>query len=159
MAYSKWIDNLGLLFNRGIRVKQIAQFLGAPLRLIAPTGQSYCEIKTKTLDLTLSGTAGASPQASANWLPANSFLLGMSYRILIALAGGTSFKIGDGSDDDRFFAAQTTYTAGTTGRQAVLAALQQAAAGDLSVAWTGTMTAGKLRITLFYIEFTAGPRE
>lgn len=148
---SKWIDNVAEIRNRGLRIGRLLELARGTFRM-TNAFKSRCELKYKTSDLVLSGS---SPEVLTDFLPAQTLIIGCDYRITVAIAGGTSFLIGDESDDDRFFAAQTTYTKGTKAAQATLAALPNAAAQDLSVAWTGTMSGGgTLRITIWYFEFT-----
>jgi len=139
---------------RSILVRKIAEVREA-LRL--PTvARGYAELRSKTIEVAISG---ASPLDTASWLPEKSQILGCAARVTQAITGATAINVGDGSTANRFLASITTYTLGFTARLALTAAnMVQDAAGTLRVAWTGTGTGGRLRITIWYFQITQAPQ-
>jgi len=108
------------------------------LRLFSQNG-AYQDFSWVTMELSL---VGAGPvQGPAAQLPAGSAVRAVVYRVINPITGATAFTIGDQTTAARFFAAQTTYTAGTVGKVLV----PEASAGNsvdsrIQVAWTGTGT-------------------
>ena len=115
---------------------------------------------TMTERLTLS-TSAATTDTSAKLIPANSMILSVAARVVVAIATATDWALGDASTSDRFVAANATLAAGTTSITPNplfknLAAGGQAAAAALRVTTTGSQTtAGVIQITTKGILFTA----
>jgi hypothetical protein len=118
---------------------------------------SKLNIRTITEEITLS-TSGATTDSTANLLPANSIILGVSARVTTTITTATDWAVGDGSTAARFTAANSTLTAGTTSvglaHWAGTVAMVQAAAAKLRITTTGTPGAGKIRVSVNYIVFT-----
>lgn len=116
------------------------------------------KVRTITEEITLS-TSGATTDSTANLLPANSIILGVSARVTTTITTATDWSVGDGSTAARFAAANSTLVAGTTSvglaHWAGTVAMVQAAAAKLRITCTGTAGAGKIRVSVNYITFTA----
>lgn len=140
---------------------------GTQLTLNGASGESSV-VKYATELVTLS-TSGATTDTSANLLPANSFILGVSWIVTTAVAGvdATALQVGDGTTAARF-GSGGTYTAGVTG--VGLSHLKggistdatgpvQVSAAKLRITLSGgsdqTPSAGAVRVTVAYIQFTS----
>lgn len=116
-----------------------------------------CESGTGISTLTAAYTTGV------QCLPANSVIDAVVYRITTGITGTTtSFTVGDGTTAARFCAAQSTLTINTTGIcfaqnwSATLAASGvQASAAAVKFTANGTITAGAMRLIVFYHTWTA----
>lgn len=135
---------------------------GTSLALTAASGEKT-EIKSISEAITLS-TGGATTDSSANLLPANSLILAVVARVTTTITTATDWKLGDASVAGRFTAANSTLTAGTTDISSVQwlanttasgAGPIQVAAAKLRITTTGTPGAGAIRVTVFYVPFTA----
>lgn len=115
--------------------------------------------------MTLS-TSGATTDSSANLLPVGSLLLGVVARVTTTITTATDWKLGDATTAARFCPAQSgaQLTAGATivgldhlsGAVSTLATgPSQAAAAKLRITTTGTPGAGVIRVTVFFLSFTA----
>lgn len=136
-----------------------AQRIGRNLQVEGSVAQrsenkSFMYVEALEEEITLSGS---SPSVGTGGLfAADSDILGATYEITEAIAGATNFLIGDDAgspDTDRLWAAQSTYTLGTKKtipQGAVVGAkFQGGTAGNVRLTWTGTATAGKVRVTVF----------
>lgn len=132
----------------GTIVSELFRGFFGPTRFWGPSGDSFIdEIAEEFFD-----TTGASATGGQGLLSADSQFLGAGYEITATITGATSFLIGDntGADADRIIAAQSTYTAGT--RKAIPigawpgAVYQGASADNVKLTWTGTGTAGRVRV-------------
>ena len=117
--------------------------------------------------LTLS-TGGATSDTTANLLPANSWILGVVYRVTTTINNVTSWQPGDPTTTGRFGAQQSSgqLTAGatwignvfnTTGINSATTGMYQAAAAKARITTAGGTqnTTGAIRITVFYYTLTA----
>jgi hypothetical protein len=115
-------------------------------------------------ELTLS-TVGATTDTAASLLPANAIILAVNTRITTALTGPTtSISVGDATTATRFASAiAITLNATNVGIRhqntslngATVGPAQTAAASVRITANGGTPTAGKVRISVCYLQFTA----
>lgn len=107
-------------------------------------------------------TGGTTTDSAADLLPANSIIEAVVARVTVTIATATDWKLGDSAQAARFTAAQTGLTAGTTVvglnhadptvATANLGPVQSAAA-KLRITTTGTPSAGKIRVIVFYRTF------
>ncbi len=114
-------------------------------------------------EITLS-LVGATTDSVADMLLANSIIEAVTARVTATIATATDWKLGDAVQAARFLAATTDLVIGTTKvglahadptvATANLGPVQSAAA-KLRVTCTGTPTAGKIRITVFFRQFVA----
>ena len=113
--------------------------------------------------LTLS-TSGSTTDTAANLLPAGAIIEAVVARVTTTITTATDWKLGDGTTADRFSAAESTLTAGTTkiglnhhkgGVSTDAAGPTQASAAAVRVTTTGTPGAGAIRITVFWRKFVA----
>ena len=132
------------------------------------TNGSTAAIKSISEEVTLS-TGGATTDSSANLLPANSLILGVTGIVTTAIAGvdATAVQLGDSAVAARFGSGATLTLGGTiTGItmwngniSATNAGPTQASAAVLRITLSGgsdqTPSAGKVRVTVWYIQFTA----
>lgn len=121
------------------------------------------DIGTASEEITLS-TSGATTDSSANLLPSNALILGVEARVTTTITTATDWKVGDGTTAARFSAANSTLVAGTTsvgldhwkgGIGTDAAGPTQTSAAKVRITTTGTPGAGKIRVTVFYLKFTA----
>lgn len=125
----------------------------------------FAGISANTEELTLAGTQ---TDSVANLLPANSIILAVTARVTSTIAGGAvaDWTIEDTTTATRFADSTAALTAGTT----VIGLKQwdpseattiagpgpyQAAAAKVRINYTGTPSSGRVRVTVFYIEFNA----
>jgi hypothetical protein len=137
----------------------------ALLMATAPNGSKII-YGIKSEDLTLS-TGGTTTDTTQNLLPPNSLIVGGSAVLTTAISGGTcsGFQLGDPTTAGRFTASNTTLTQGTTdifkvqattGVASATTGNWQASAAKVRVTCaTGAPGAGKIRISVFYIQFVA----
>jgi hypothetical protein len=113
--------------------------------------------------ITLS-TGGTTTNSSANLLPANSLVLGVSARITTTITTATDWSVGDGTTAARFSSANSTLTSGTTSvglnhwKGAVstdATGPTQTSAATLRITTTGTPGAGVIRVIVWSLVFTA----
>lgn len=114
---------------------------------------ALANLKSVTAEITCSGASSS----ASNLIPAGAFVLGVTARVITAITGASAFTIGDGSDADKW-GAGIALTAGTTTTGAAFTAGPSHYAAATSVVLTATtssFTAGKVRVTVHYIDFTA----
>lgn len=113
-------------------------------------------------EITLSTLSG-STDSVAFILPANALILGITARITVAITGATAWSVGDPTTTARFITSNTDLIVATTkvGLNHLKGSVTTEAAGPtqttaakVRIATTGTPTAGKIRVTVFYISFT-----
>lgn len=116
---------------------------------------SYTSAKCETAGAP--STLTATYTTGQNCLPANALIDAVVYRITTGITGTTtSFTIGDGTIAARFCAAQSTLTIGTTGvcfaqtDQTGTSGPRQVSAAPIVVTSNGTITAGAIRLIVFY---------
>lgn len=109
-------------------------------------------------EITLS-TGGTTTDSAADLLPANAIIQHIVARVTATIATATDWKLGDSAQAARFHAVTTDLVLGTTKvakehLQPIVASNDlgpiQGAAAKLRVTTTGTPSAGKIRITVFY---------
>jgi hypothetical protein len=131
-------------------------------KLVRPNGESW-EMGFVTEEIALS-TGGTTTDSVANMLPAGAMIMGVAWRVTQAIATATAFSIGDATTAGRFKASGTQVGLGQNGVGIVhlqgnsttnANGPSQAAAAKLRVTTTGTPSAGKIRITVFYQSFTS----
>jgi hypothetical protein len=118
---------------------------------------------SKSADITL-GTGGTTTDSSTNLLPANSIILQVTGTVSTTISGGTcsGWQLGDPTTAGRFTASDTTLTAGeskvggvhlTTGIASATTGMFQAADAKVRITCaTGAPGAGKIRVTVFYLQ-------
>lgn len=132
---------------------------GASATVAGTHGETAVEGFT-TEEITLS-TSGTTTDSSANLLPANSIIEAVVARVTQTITTATDWKLGDATTAGRFSAADSTLTLGETvvgtvqADQTGAAGPRQAAAAKLRITTTGTPGAGKIRVTVFYRQYTA----
>lgn len=128
-----------------------------------PTGGATCVIGQIHESLTLS-TSGTTTDTTANLLPANSLILGVTARVTTTITTATDWSLGDATIATRFASANAVMTAGSTsvglnhlkgGVALDTTGPVQVAAAKLRVTTTLTPGAGVIRLTVFYMQFTA----
>ncbi len=111
----------------------------------------------QTVEVLKSALSGATVTAT-NLIPAGCFLIGVTIRVTTLITGATSFKIGDGSDDNRW-GDTIAVAAGTTTTIADFTAAgygQFTSANNVVLTANGSnFTAGAVRITADYLSLTA----
>lgn len=141
------VHGSGLNFAR--LVSSVSRVFAGTTQHYGPSGDSFVE-EIVDESITLTGTTGV--DGVAGLFSANSQFLGAGYEITTAVTGATALVFGDltGADADRLFASQTTYTAGTKkqiGAGAFPGAQYQGATADnVRITFTGTATAGVIRV-------------
>jgi hypothetical protein len=144
-------------------------------------GSGYTAIPGPTLGVTANGaamvpfvnselltlsTGGTTTDTTANLLPANSIVLGVSGRVTTTITSGcTGWQLGDPTTAGRFTASDTTLTAGeakvgsvqlTTGVASATTGMFQTSAAKVRVTCaTAAPGAGAVRITVFGYTLTA----
>ena len=153
----------GAITYKGGSATNVFEFNKAVRQVTANT--AIFSVAQASEELTLS-TGGATTDTSANLLPAGAFILGVVARVTTTIATATDWALGDATTALRFCTAQSgaQLTAGATvvgmahlsGAISTLATgPSQAAAAPVRVTTTGTPSAGAIRITVFYLSFTA----
>jgi hypothetical protein len=113
--------------------------------------------------ITLS-TSGTTTDSTADMLPANALILGVTARITTTITTATDWKLGDGTTAARFTSANSTLTATTTdvglnhwkgGVSTDATGPTQASAAKLRITTTGTPGAGVIRVIVRALVFTA----
>jgi hypothetical protein len=120
----------------------------------------------KNEDLTLSTGGTTTDTTDTLFIPANSFLLGVTGVVTTTITGTCSgWALGDPTTAARFAASNTTLTQGTTSNGAVMQTtgvasattgmVQGASGAKLRITCaTGAASAGKVRVSLVYIQIT-----
>lgn len=109
-------------------------------------------------------TGSTTTDSTADLLPANSIIEGVTARVTATIATASDWKLGDSAQAARFLAATTDLTLGTT--KVGLAHAQptvasndlgpvQTANSKLRISTTGTPSAGKIRVTVYFRQFIA----
>jgi hypothetical protein len=116
-------------------------------------------------DVVLNTGGATTVTGNPNLLPANSIILFVNGTVTTTITGAcTGWEFGDGTTATRFTSNNTTLTAGTSAiglnqwNQITTASAQagQPAAGNITITCAGgAPTAGKIRITTFYLTSTA----
>lgn len=139
----------------------ISSGTGRGTRLFGANGAYWFEAYAMEL-ITLS-TSGTTTDSSANLLPANSIIQGVTCRVTTTITTATDWSVGDPTTAARFSSANATLTSGTTsvglnhhaGSVSTDAAgPTQATAAKLRITTTGTPGAGAVRCTVFYSQFS-----
>ena len=121
------------------------------------TGLNGQKLGTKIATTELTGMSGASVTAT-DLIPAGSVVLGVTLRVTTTITGSTSFTVGDGSDVDAW-GTGITQIAGdnTTGADftIVTVPIYAAVTSVVLTSTGGSFTAGAVRLTVHYMDFTA----
>lgn len=111
----------------------------------------------KTVVATTDALSGATATLT-NLIPAGSLVLGVVCEVTTAITGATTFKVGDGSDDDRW-GALVAIAAGSKSSSANFTGTQPAFFGSAnSVVLTANgsnFTAGVVRVIVHYLSVAA----
>lgn len=108
-------------------------------------------------------TGAAFTDSTANLLPANSIIEAVVARVTTTITTSANWKLGDATTTDRFTAANSTLTAGTTdvGLRHQQGSIStdatgpvQTAAAKLRITLNAAPGAGAVRVTVFYRQFT-----
>jgi hypothetical protein len=120
---------------------------------------------TVSQDVVLNTGGATTVTGNPSMLPANSIILAVNGVVTTAITGTcTGWEFGDGTTAARFTSNNTTLTAGSSSiginqwNQITTASAQpgQPAAGNITITCaTGAPSAGKIRITTFYLTSTA----
>jgi hypothetical protein len=137
----------------------------AAAQLVRNLNGSKLFFGTVSQDVTLNTGATTTVTGTPSMLPANSIILAVNGTVTVAITGScTGWEFGDGTTAARFTSNNTTLTAGSSSiginqwNQITTASAQpgQPAAGNITVTCAGgNPTAGKIRITTFYLTSTA----
>lgn len=120
------------------------------------------EVGYNSEEVTLS-TGGATTDTAAGFLPAGSFLLGVTSRVTETFGTAASYTLGDATTAARFLASNSDVTAGDEavgiahlegGATTDAAGPTQASAAALRITANTTPSAGKLLIQAWYVRFT-----
>jgi hypothetical protein len=125
---------------------------GGNYSTVTPHGATYALGYSEQL-VTLNTTGTTTDTTSATFIPANSWIMGCTYRITTTITGATAFDIGDTVATSCFFSGESTLTAGTTGE--VLLCDENDTAAKVRITTTGTPLTGEIVVTLFWIRMTA----
>lgn len=110
--------------------------------------------------ITLS-TIGTTTDSTANLLPANSVIRGITVFVDESITVASAFSVGDATIAARFLATGTGLVFGSTAvglacvDQTGTSGPKQTAAAKVRITTTGTPTAGIVRVTVFYETFRA----
>lgn len=135
---------------------QLADYLNSLSKLLADDiRRTYAQVTTHDMRRDATELAGLSG-ATATWtaaIPAGSLFLGVTSRVTTLITGATSFKIGDGSDVDRW-GATVAVAAGTTSgipEFTITSPVYYAAATNIVLTANGSnFTAGAVRLAVYY---------
>lgn len=120
---------------------------------VANLADHSAETQIQTTFVDVATSAGSSVSA-AGLIPAGSFLIGVTVRVLVSVGGPASFDVGDGTDVDRWGAAILS-TIGTTTDITDFssgAVTTFPLANDVVITSTGVdFTSGSIRITVHYM--------
>lgn len=108
-------------------------------------------------ELIVLSTVGTTTDSIANLLPANSFIVAVTARVVTSITpGAIDWSIGDATTAGRFINLQTGLIAGsnTVGFGALTNGPVQIAAAKLRITTTGTPAVGSIRVVVFYTQYT-----
>lgn len=113
----------------------------------------------KTAEVGPTTLSGATTNIGTNPITAGFFVLGVLVYVTTAITGCTSFKIGDGTDDDKW-GATIALTAETKTTSANFTASPSIYTGNTQIVLTAvggaaSFSAGAVRAAVFYIDFSA----
>ena len=130
---------------------------GGSITLEAERG---AKLRIKTFTVESAALSGATANIGTNSISAGWYVFGVTTivtTLITASGGGASFKIGDGSDDDKW-GAGIAFALGTQTTNANFTAgpsLYTANTNIVLTVNTGAFTAGKVRATIAYFDMTA----
>jgi len=137
----------------------------AAAQLVRTVNGSKLFFGTVSQDVTLNLGAATTVTGVPSMLPAGSIILAVDGTVTTTITGAcTGWEFGDGTTAARFTSNNTTLVAGTSAiginqwNQITTASAQagQPAAGNITITCAGGIpTAGKIRITTFYLQSTA----
>lgn len=135
---------------------------------VCATASSYLTTQTITELVTIGD--GATKESTANLIPANAYIIGVTARVTEVLSESRTFKLGVTGTDDKFAEAlqpgtagqmtstwSTGHAAGTGGPASMLAPYVNPTAATVLItpsAADATDPTGKIRITVFYQSLT-----
>lgn len=156
-------DNYVALFNKSDgyhyinKAGTVTDVIDSASTKVYQNGANGQKITVQSVSTTLSALSGATATAT-NLIPAGSIVLGVTTRVNTLITGATTFKVGDGTDDDRW-GATVGLTAGTTttGSSFTISSvpIYTSATSVVLTANGSNFTAGAVRVTVHYISFTA----
>lgn len=124
---------------------------------------SYMRIGQNSEEITLA-TGGTTTDTSATFLPANSEILAVAWRVTTAITTAVNFTLGDSATAARFQATNTNVDAGDTGIgwehrdggvSSDAAGPVQRAAAALRITTNANPGAGAVRVQVWYRQFVA----
>lgn len=102
-------------------------------------------------------TCSGATSSASNIIPAGSIVFGVTVRVTTTITGATTFKIGDGTDDDRWGSGIALASGTTTSGTAFTITSVPIYTSATSVVLTATgsnFTAGVVSVTVHYATFT-----
>jgi hypothetical protein len=132
--------------------------------LVLQTANAATWTRGQSSELLTLSTSGTTTDTAGNLLPANSIIEAVVARVTTSITTATTWQLGDATTNNRFTAANSTMTSGTTdiGLRHYQGSIStdaagpvQTAAAKVRVTTTGTPGAGVIRITVFYRQFVA----
>lgn len=135
--------------------KDAHQFLGGVSSRASASSTS--KVESGVAEATLSAMSGATVTA-AGLIPAGAKVKGVVVEVLTTITGATTFKVGDGTDDDKW-GTGIALTAGTKTSSANFTAADGApyasATGVVLTATGSNFTAGAVKVTVHYEKVSA----
>lgn len=134
------------------QIKSFTQFTNESYPYGSPLNIKYAHVGPTTL-------SGGTTNIGTNPITAGMFVLGVTIRVLVLVAGATSFKIGDGTDDD-IWGATIALAAGTTTTSANFTAAPKIYTGNTQIVITAvggaaSFSAGSIRACVHYVDVGA----
>lgn len=149
--------NVAALTASGTITAQAAVLESAVGTMTGTHGQTFVRGFSEE-EVTLS-TSGTTSDSVGNLLPANSLILAVVGYVTTTITTATDWALGISGAGTRFASANATMTAGATSiginQWSGTVAIAQAAAAKVRITTTGTPGAGKIRVGVFYLQFTA----
>lgn len=158
----KTATGLGVAIPQGARVPVYANgtdVVAASPLVATPNGATWMLGQSSEL-ITLSTSSNVTNSATM-LLPAGAIIEAVVALVTVAIAGATAWRMGDANVSDRFTDDLTGLAAGTTAvglnhvDRTGLGGPRQTTAAALRITTTGTPTAGRILVTVFYRRFTA----
>ena len=133
---------------------QIINNIGGDLRIVATAANHSAETQMQVTFADVATSAGSSVTA-ASLIPAGSFVIGVTVRVLTTVTGPTGFDVGDGIDVDRWGNSILVAAGTVTNIQSFTsgAVTTFPAANDVVITSDGVdFTGGSIRITVHYTQ-------
>jgi hypothetical protein len=125
--------------------------------LAVARGANAQTITPRLATTSVNTTSGATVTAT-NLIPAGALVLGVTTRVTTAVTGATTFKVGDGTDDDRWGAAVAialNTTSANTATTVTTPTIYPSATSVVLTANGSNFSGGAVRITVHYLEIGA----